>query len=380
VAADNNCLFTTCAYLCEGLTSELDLRAAARRLRAVCAEAVLADPDPMRALLLGHDTVWSYDAWIRVESHWGGEPEVLMLAQHFGVDIVLTSCETLRSSTYAPPGSSARIFILYTGQHYDPLVGVGGAGELRKLPLDAPLDSLAAGAVEIAREHNAEVERRRKQKRVKRLQCGGCGAIVADNAAFQAHCGEVEHADDFTYECEQVEVVLDEGDQLPDGHIDLEASDVHTFYNLCAAGEISLAMRCTLAPFEMGGESYDTLEDCIASDALVDLPIAGQAPSPFLFALFYSPLPPVDRDTLLDPPPIADRRAAVMRAVRAQYTCDAAASSGLRALLLDTGDKMLACIDLNPFLGIQAAGGISTGENCLGKALMAVRAELAAAE
>jgi len=69
-----------------------------------------------------------------------------------------------------------------------------------------------------------------------------------------------------------------------------------------------------------------------------------------------------------------------MRAVRAQYTCDAAASSGLRALLLDTGDKMLACIDLNPFLGIQAAGGISTGENCLGKALMAVRAELAAAE
>jgi hypothetical protein len=119
VAADNNCLFTTCAYLCEGLTSELELRAAARRLRVACAEAVLADPDPsMRALLLGHDTVGSYDAWIRFESHWGGEPEVLMLAQHFGVEIVLTSCETLRSSTYASATPSARIFILYTGQHY----------------------------------------------------------------------------------------------------------------------------------------------------------------------------------------------------------------------------------------------------------------------
>jgi ubiquitin thioesterase OTU1 len=351
VAADNNCLFTTCAYLCEGLTSEFDLRAAARRLRSVCGEAVLADPDPAtRALLLGHDTVLSYDAWIRVESHWGGEPEVLMLAEHFGVEIVLTSCETLRSSTYAAAGgASTRIFILYTGQHYDPLVGVGGEGEHRKLPMDAPMGSLSASAVEIAKEHNAEAERRRKQRRVKRLRCGGCGAIVADNPAFQVHCGEVEHADDFTYECEQVEVVLEEEDQLPEGNVDLEAPSVHSFYNTCGEGELSLSMRCTLAPFELGGPRYDTLEDCIMADAIIDLPIA-------------------------------DRRAAVMDAVRAQYGSDAAASSGLRAHLLGTGDKMLACIDLNPFLGIQAAGGISTGENHLGKALMAVRGEMGAEE
>jgi predicted NAD-dependent protein-ADP-ribosyltransferase YbiA (DUF1768 family) len=212
-----------------------------------------------------------------------------------------------------------------------------------------PLDSLAASAVAIAEEHNAEAERRKNQRRVKRLKCGGCGALVADNAEFQAHCGEVEHADDFTYECEQVEVVLDESDQLPDGHIDLQAPTVFSFYNLCAPGEMSLAMRCTLAPFEFNGVSYNTLEDCLTSDALLELPVLA-------------------------------RRDAVLEAVRAQYSSDAAASSGLRAHLLGTGDKMLACIDLNPFLGIQAAGGISTGENCLGKALMAVRAEFAGAE
>jgi len=184
VAADNNCLFTSCAYLCEGLTSELDLRAAARRLRAVCAEAVLADPDPeTRALMLGHDNVGSYDAWIRVETHWGGEPEVLMLAEHFGVEIVLASCETLRCATYSPPTPTARIFLLYTGQHYDPLVGA--SEELRKLHVDVPSDELAVSAVKVAEAHNAEAERRRNEKRVMRIKCGGCGAVVADNAAFQ---------------------------------------------------------------------------------------------------------------------------------------------------------------------------------------------------
>ena len=209
VAPDNNCLFTTAAYLCEDLTSELDLRAAARRLRAACADSVSADPDPdTRALLLGHDSVADYGAWIRVETHWGGEPEILMLAQHYNVQIVLASCETLRCSTYSADAPTASVFVLYTGQHYDPLVGQpaasdAGASPLRRLPLDAGV-RLAASAIEIARAHNAEAERRKLERRVKRIKCGGCGAIVADNAAFQAHCTEVEHDDDFTYECEQV--------------------------------------------------------------------------------------------------------------------------------------------------------------------------------
>ena len=349
VAADNNCLFTTCAYLCEGLASELDLRAAARRLRATCAQMVLADPDPStRALMLGHETVESYGAWIRVESHWGGEPEVLMLAEHYDVEIVLTSCETCRSTTYSAGEPTSRIFILYTGQHYDPLVGFGSDGsqqEVRKFSRDVGFDSLAARAVEIAKEHNAEMERRRKEKRVKRLKCGGCGAIVADNAAFQAHCEEVEHDDDFTYECEQVEIVLGEGDELLKGHIDLESPTVHAFYNVCANDELSLAMRCTLAPFELGGTHYPTLDAYINAETVVELPSE-------------------------------ERKAAILDAVRAQYSSEAASRSGLCDHLLSTGDKLIACIDVNPFLGIQAAGGVSTGQNELGKALMAVRAEM----
>jgi hypothetical protein len=36
------------------------------------------------------------------------------------------------------------------------------------------------------------------------LKCGGCGAICADTEAFQAHCSEVEHDDDFMFECDEV--------------------------------------------------------------------------------------------------------------------------------------------------------------------------------
>ena len=54
------------------------------------------------------------------------------------------------------------------------------------------------GARWIARAHNEERARRAKERRVQRLKCAGCGAILADAAAFQLHCGEVDHDDDFT--------------------------------------------------------------------------------------------------------------------------------------------------------------------------------------
>ena len=87
----------------------------------MCATAVLADPDPAtRAVLLGHDSVAAYGEWIRNEMHWGGEPEIVMLAEHFGVEAVVTSCESMRSLRYGDGGRA--VHLLYTGQHYDPLV------------------------------------------------------------------------------------------------------------------------------------------------------------------------------------------------------------------------------------------------------------------
>ena len=91
VPADHSCLFASVAYLCQGISGEVELRTAGRKLREVCAQAVLADPDPAsRAIMLGHDSVEAYVQWIRNETHWGGEPEVLMLAEHFETELVVS--------------------------------------------------------------------------------------------------------------------------------------------------------------------------------------------------------------------------------------------------------------------------------------------------
>lgn len=61
---------------------------------------------------------------------------------------------------------------------------------------------------------------------------------------------------------------------------------------------------------------------------------------------------------------------------QAQYSSEGAAASGLRQLLIDTAPKTVVCVDTDPWLGMQAAGGISTGQNGMGRALMATRSRL----
>lgn len=67
--------------------------------------------------------------------------------------------------------------------------------------------------------------------------------------------GAVSSADDdFTYDCEQIEVVIGVGDEMPAGSVDLNADDVHAFYNAQEADRISLSMRFAAAPFEFANK------------------------------------------------------------------------------------------------------------------------------
>ena len=202
-------------------------------------------------------------------------------------------------------------------------------------------------AIGLAQQHNVDAAKRAAERRVQRLKCSGCGALCDDAAAFQAHCGEVEHDDDFTYDCEQVEVVVGAGEALPDSHVDLNAPDVHAFYNASDPELLSCSMRCAAEPFELGGASHRTLEGYWRSDAVSDAGL--------------------------------DARGALLEAaLRAQYL--GAGGGALLSHLLGTGDKLIVNVDVDPWLGMQAAGGISTGQNMLGKALMELRAEAAAAQ
>ena len=181
--------------------------------------------------------------------------------------------------------------------------------------------------------------------------------------------------DDFTYDCEQIEVVISADEALPDGAIDLNAPDVHAFYNAQSADAISLSMRCAAAPFDFGGKR------CAAATTPMTLPCSrGRVDacererdglcSPALLGR-YETLEECWR--ALESETIERRRIMLAEAIEVQYRTEAAATSGLRRHLLDTSPKRVVCVDIDPWLGMQAAGGISAGQNGMGRALMATR-------
>jgi hypothetical protein len=117
----------------------------------------------------------------------------------------------------------------------------------------------SSSALDIARAHNADAAKRAKQKRVTRIKCDGCGALLADNTAFQAHCGEVEHDDDFCYTCTEEEVIIEEGEDLPEGSIDLtDELKYFTFYN---SADYPFS-NFYPAAVELNGTHYKTGEHC----------------------------------------------------------------------------------------------------------------------
>ena len=132
---------------------------------------------------------------------------------------------------------------------------------------------------------------------------------------------------------------------LPEGSVDLNSADVHSFYNAADANQLSLSMRCAAAPFPYRGVTYASLEECWRA---------------------------------LDHEGIEQRRASLAEAIGIQYRTAEAEASGLRAHLLETNPKLIVCIDIDPWLGMQAAGGISSGQNGMGRALMTTRGELLA--
>ena len=72
-------------------------------------------------------------------------------------------------------------------------------------------DAFEAAARDIAVRHREKVARRDASEKIYRIRCCGCGAKLVDSDAFQAHCGEVEHGDDFAFECEDIfEATYDE--------------------------------------------------------------------------------------------------------------------------------------------------------------------------
>jgi len=373
VPNDNSCLFYAIAYCCEGAEASKSVE---QRLRGLMRDNVLADPDPeTRALFLGRP-VGEYAEWIMNPHHWGGESEIVVLSEHYKVEIAVVSCEMMSSIVYGEGAPGGRIYILYTGSHYDPLVAGSAADALpsdeKKIQPSGHNAALEASAIDIARKHMVDAARKAAQRTVKKIKCLGCNALLDSPEAVEAHCMDdsVAHDDDFAYECAEETVVYEEGDALPDTTIDLtDEAKVCTFYNSTDYPFSNFFP----APVEIDGVTYPTNEhawECSKfSMTAPEIAKRIQVAETIEAAKTIAWTDGMDKKREDWDVVKVDMLLGILRAKFKQHAT-------LRSKLLETGDRLLVNVDTDKWAGMSAAGGIATGDNNVGKALMQVRNEL----
>ena len=205
VDADGNCLFVALAYLLRGERPDpTTAKAAAQKMRAVCASVVAADPVTYPDAALEKPRP-EYGTWIQTEDVWGGALELSVLSKCGGdlveggasFDDVVLHCVDVRTGVAQRYGEGrGRVcFLLFDGVHYDPVV-LAPSSDAPESPADITLvasdDMMALHAVEAlaASERNA---RRFTDTSSFALQCLVCGAGLKGNADAEAHAAATGH-------------------------------------------------------------------------------------------------------------------------------------------------------------------------------------------
>jgi len=112
--SDNSCLFHTAAYVLENRS-----RTEAANLRRKIAEVVVAHPTKFTEAFLGQPNM-AYCSWIQEPDTWGGAIELSILSFVYCTEIVSLDVQTGRMDVYGQgEGYVTRVFVVYTGRHYD---------------------------------------------------------------------------------------------------------------------------------------------------------------------------------------------------------------------------------------------------------------------
>jgi ubiquitin thioesterase OTU1 len=117
IISDNSCLFRAVGY-----AMERGCRDKANELRLLITQYILNNPQKYKPPLLelpAHD----YCAWILDERNWGGAIELDILAQHYKTEICVIDIGSLITQVFGEGNKySKRIYLLFSGSHYDLLV------------------------------------------------------------------------------------------------------------------------------------------------------------------------------------------------------------------------------------------------------------------
>jgi ubiquitin thioesterase OTU1 len=117
VDADNSCLFSSVAYLIDRCNFNEE---ASLRFRQIIIDYLLDDNFDVNLLDQPKE---QYIDFIQNPKNWGGALEVKMFSEIFQKQIVCIDVKTNRSDIYGEDKNyPQRIYLLYNGIHYDPLV------------------------------------------------------------------------------------------------------------------------------------------------------------------------------------------------------------------------------------------------------------------
>lgn len=184
---DNSCLFRAISL---AVLSDLD---AVTELRSIVAETIQNDPVTFNKAVLDNKDPDKYCRWIKSQDSWGGQVELLILSQHFGVEICSIDVQTLRVDRYNE-GASKRCIVVYSGIHYD-TIALSFPGEPPERDLKQFEDFVKDEVLPPAQELCKKLQEKHYYTDTAgfQLKCEDCGVKLVGEKGAQKHAAETGH-------------------------------------------------------------------------------------------------------------------------------------------------------------------------------------------
>jgi len=189
VPANNSCLFTS--INCCMSDGKLDTEVAPL-MREIIVGAVSTQPALYNEVFLGKPNA-EYCQWILKGESWGGAIEVSILSKYYSVEIDVVDTQSGRIDRFGEDVNyPTRIFLLYDGIHYDPLVMEPLDGiSATKTVFPTSDDSVVIQALEIAAE--CKNSRQFTDTANFQLRCITCNKPLKGQSEAQDHAKKTGH-------------------------------------------------------------------------------------------------------------------------------------------------------------------------------------------
>ena len=199
IAPDGSCLFSSIEYLMTGFDDVMQ----SQKLRRICIDVIKNDNYFTEDTLGENKSVEDYCTWLEQPLTYGGGNEISILSKYLKVNIVVISCivnePCVVMAVYSPEKNPKKyIHLLYTGQHYDAIIGVDNERIF--------MEDQSITSIELAKEIKLKREVELKTRMRAKLKCS-CGTVCDTNESWKKHIEDIHIDDtDFDYLCESIDI------------------------------------------------------------------------------------------------------------------------------------------------------------------------------